>query len=122
MHEKRALIVDDCPDTLAFLRHMLGACGLITVCAPNGQEGLAEAKKAIISGTPFDLIFLDVMLPDIRGTAVAKELRELGHSKPIINLSSSSSPFLEAADAGADYFFNKKVIKKGLIEALLTTL
>lgn len=122
MQEKRALIIDDCPDTLAFLEHMLSSCGLVTVGASNGTDGLKAAKQALASNQPFDLIVLDVMLPDMRGTAVARELRDLGHTKPIINVSSSSSPFLEAADAGADYFFNKKVIKKELIAALLTTL
>lgn len=68
--EERILVVDDEPDLLELVRVNLAQAGFAVTTAATGREAL----KAIRSGTP-DLVVLDLMLPDISGTEVCREVR-----------------------------------------------
>lgn len=65
------LIVDDEPDLLATLSYNLRQAGFVTRSAENGHSALAQARAEPLP----DLILLDLMLPDLSGTAVCRELR-----------------------------------------------
>ena len=72
----RILIVDDervSRMKLTAILEPLGECRSVE----SGLEAVAEVRQAIKAGTPFDLITLDVGMPDMDGTEVLFEIRNL---------------------------------------------
>jgi two-component system, OmpR family, response regulator VicR len=67
---KRILVVDDDPAVLAAFEAVLQAKGHEVVLAANGREARRHARH-----NPFDLIFLDVLLPDVGGASVLKTIK-----------------------------------------------
>ena len=64
------LIVEDEPDLQAVLEHNLRREGMRTATASRGSEALELARRQ-----PPDLVLLDLMLPDLSGTDVCRELK-----------------------------------------------
>jgi two-component system alkaline phosphatase synthesis response regulator PhoP len=78
---KRILLVEDEPGLRLTLTGRLASEGHLVEQAPDGESGLARA-----SSEPFDLIVLDVMLPDRSGFEVCRDLRQRGVQTPILML------------------------------------
>ncbi|MFI5386040.1 MAG: response regulator [Fimbriimonadales bacterium] len=97
------LVIDDETAIRRFLRASLDESKYRLLEAANGQEGL----KLAATGRP-DVILLDLGLPDIDGTVVAKEIREWSQT-PIIVLSAREQERdkIAALDAGADDYLTK---------------
>ena len=76
---KRALIIDDTKNIRLLLAKCLELEGWEVTAAQNGKEGLD-----IICSESFDLIFLDIKLPEISGTEVLRQLRGIGIQTPVI--------------------------------------
>ena len=76
------LVVEDDPSILRGLQMNLGLEGFKTICAHDGEEGLAMMR----SHKP-DLVLLDLMLPKLGGLEVIKQLRVHDPDTPIIVLS-----------------------------------
>lgn len=70
MTQQRILVVDDEDDLRKVLEFNLRNAGFLTLSAATGREALAIAESEIP-----DLILLDVMLPDIQGTQVCKQIK-----------------------------------------------
>ncbi len=77
----RLLVVDDNPTNLAFVKVLLQSQPLHLTMAASGAEALQFCLQQ-----RFDIILLDIQLPDIAGTEVAKQLRQRPdyHSTPIL--------------------------------------
>jgi CheY-like chemotaxis protein len=82
----RVLIVEDELKTAAYLRQGLSEHGFIVDIAEQGEDGLHLARTG-----PYDLIVLDVMLPERDGWSLLAELRRSGTHTPVL--------FLTARDA-----------------------
>jgi two-component system, OmpR family, copper resistance phosphate regulon response regulator CusR len=85
----RLLIVEDEPKTAGYLEKGLTENGFAVQVALNGEDGLALAREG-----GFDLLLLDVMLPDRSGWSVLETLRQEGSTLPVL--------FLTAKDAVPD--------------------
>ena len=104
----KILLVDDEPDILEFLGYNLKKEGYIVFTASNGKDAIAIAKKEIP-----ELIVLDVMMPEMDGMEVCKELRKN------LNLKNVMIAFLTARnedysqitgfDSGADDYITKPI-------------
>ena len=68
---EKILVIDDDVDTLKLVGMMLQRQGYQVIFATNGQQGLTKA----IEEEP-DLILLDIMMPDVDGYEVARQLRQ----------------------------------------------
>lgn len=73
----RILVVDDDPDTLRLVELTLKTAGHKVELASGGDEGYDLIRKG-----SFDLILLDVMMPDVSGFDVLKRLNDEGLSYP----------------------------------------
>jgi len=69
----RAVLVDDEPPARVRMRQLLDAAGDVAVV---GEAGNADEARALIRDTRPDLLFLDVEMPEVRGTALAASLPE----------------------------------------------
>ena len=66
----RILLVEDEPVIREFVRTLLGDADVEVACAANGAEGLKLARSE-----RFDLILLDVVLPQLDGVTVCRMLK-----------------------------------------------
>jgi two-component system KDP operon response regulator KdpE len=99
----RVLVVDDEPHILRALKATLQGAGYDVATAETGDEALRLAAVQ-----PPDAVVLDLVLPDRRGTEVARELRGWTNV-PILVLSAvgEESEKVAALDAGADDYVTK---------------
>jgi two-component system OmpR family response regulator/two-component system copper resistance phosphate regulon response regulator CusR len=81
----------------------------------NGQKGLDEAKSL-----RFDTIVLDLLLPDLAGIDVLKQLRQLGNRTPVLILTAlgTVADRVEGLNAGADDYLVKPFAFPELIARL----
>lgn len=85
----RILIIEDEAKTAAFLSKGLSESGYVVDTEENGDEGLLLALSK-----DYDLLILDVMLPDRDGWSILSTLRQAGIQTPVL--------FLTARDAVQD--------------------
>jgi two-component system, OmpR family, response regulator len=100
----RILIVDDDEPTRALLARSMGRAGHTTALAATCEQG-----EALASDGPFDLVLLDVMLPDGSGVELCRQLRASRVSTPILLLTARGAVGDRVAglDAGADDYLSK---------------
>lgn len=100
------LIVDDKPENLSLLQGMLLGRGYRVLELTSGKQALAALKKC----RP-DLILLDIMMPDIDGFEVCRQVKEDGRLKeiPVIFISAleDTDVRLKAFDGGGIDFISK---------------
>jgi two-component system, OmpR family, KDP operon response regulator KdpE len=86
-------------------------------------ENVAAARTALTDGE-FDLILLDVHLPDGTGLTIAQEVRDRGAGPPVVALTAAALPREQAAalDAGCDTFLAKPYTSSELVETIVKLL
>lgn len=103
---RTVLVVDDERVTLATLSARLRQEHYHVVTAPNGLAAIEIFQRI----RP-DIVFLDVMLPDLYGFEVAREIKRIAGERfvPVIFLTGASEreALDECVDAGGDYFLSK---------------
>ena len=116
----RILAAEDSPTQAALLAIVLEDHDFeVDVCA-SGAETLQRAASK-----PYDLAVLDVVLPDITGYEVCKQMREeLGAHFPVILLTSLDDPtnIMRGLEAGASNFLVKPVDEQQLLSRINTVL
>jgi serine phosphatase RsbU (regulator of sigma subunit) len=110
----RAVLVDDEPPARSRLRHLLEADGGVTIV---GETGNAADALALIRGASPDVIFLDIQMPDVRGTTLAAQLPE---PRPFVVFATACEHFAREAFACAatDYLL-KPIASARLASALV---
>jgi two-component system chemotaxis response regulator CheY len=71
----RVLVVDDDPASRQVLAAHLGGLATCTMCA-SGPEAVIEVAGAIAAGTPFDVVFLDIIMPHMDGHETLARIRD----------------------------------------------
>ena len=108
---KKILVVDDERPISDIIKFNLTKEGYEVVTAFDGREALEqfEAEKP-------DLVILDLMLPELDGLEVAKEIRKTSHT-PIIMLSAKSEVFdkVLGLELGADDYIMKPFDPKEMV-------
>ncbi|MEO6144361.1 MAG: ATP-binding protein, partial [Dermatophilaceae bacterium] len=74
----RALVVDDIDINLEIMAHQLQNVGMNVVTLNDGRAAIAELERAWQGGAPYDIVFLDQMMPHISGDELARHIR--GHA------------------------------------------
>ena len=102
---RKILIVDDDDDLRESLREQLALYDEFELdAAPTAGKGLEAVKSG-----HFDLLILDVNLPDMDGRELCKQLRKSGFKSPIIMLTGnvSDADMILGLDAGANDYVSK---------------
>lgn len=123
----RTLIVDDDITSSFFLQKLIEPFSTF-VRVGNGIDALSTFRNAKIDGVPFDLIFLDIIMPDLDGQKVLQKIRTIedewkiqsGHGVKIIMLTSlkDRKTVLESFKNRCDAFLVKPLSRQKLEEAL----
>lgn len=114
------LVVDDEPDTLGLVQLTLETAGFQADAAGSGAEALLLAQKQA-----YDLILLDIMMPDMSGFDVYKRLQSsLTTVPPIVFLTAKNRPEdREAGEGmGAAAYLIKPITRGQLLDVLRRTL
>ena len=100
----KVLVIDDDPLILEFIRRGLGEDGYTVDVAGSGTEGSLFARLS-----PYDVIVLDVVLPDMSGFDVLKRLRADAIAIPVLMLTgrTGTDAKIQGLDAGADDYLTK---------------
>jgi two-component system OmpR family response regulator len=100
----RVLVVEDEPKMANVIRRSLTKEGLVADVAARGEEGLWMAQA-----TPYDAIVLDVMLPDVSGFELCRQLREREVWSPVLMLTARGAveDRVSGLDSGADDYLVK---------------
>lgn len=100
----RILVIDDCVDTRTCIIDFLDTIGFIVVAANNDRAGLVA-----IEDSHYDLIILDLMLPQVDRLNICRVIRSKKPYTPILILSGwdNVAERVDCFDAGADEYLIK---------------
>lgn len=103
MASRKILIIDDEPSIIDNLVYALSQEGIDATSANTGTAGLA-----LLAAQPFDLVVLDIGLPDVSGIDICKEIRRESNI-PIIFLTARSDEIdrILGLELGADDYVTK---------------
>lgn len=117
--EHRILVVDDEPINQKVLANHLGLQGYEVVPALNGIDALNALEKQ-----RFDLVVLDVMMPEMSGYEVCERLRESFNmfELPVLMLTAKNQigDFVRGLEAGANDYLTKPFDKRELLARVRT--
>jgi DNA-binding response OmpR family regulator len=115
----KVLIIDDEPGLRQTLTRILHQAGCEVISASNGAEALRR-----LSSDSFDLVYLDLRLPDMNGLTVLKEFRQRDSKGPVILLTAYGSlqTALEALRLGATDYLLKPIDPEILVARTRTVL
>ena len=105
----KVLIVEDEKDLACVLSEMLKQEGYIVNKVHNGIDGLDYALT-----NTYDVIILDIMLPQMNGIEVLKEIRKNGINSSVLLLTAKSEveDKINGLDNGADDYLTKPFVTK----------
>ena len=100
----RILVVEDQPKTSQLLKRGFNEVGYSVDIAESGS-----AAESYLAGNEYDLVILDVMLPDQSGIDTARHIRRDGYNGPLMMLTalSTTKDKVHGLDAGADDYLTK---------------
>ena len=110
----RILVVDDEPDLLELVRLALSQAGFVVETAAGGREALEKIRRS-----PPDLVVLDLMMPDLSGNDVCRQIRSDGAlaELPIVMLTAKSKEVdrVVGFELGADDYVAKPFSPRELV-------
>jgi two-component system chemotaxis response regulator CheY len=114
---KRFLVVDDEDMGRLMLQEFLAEFSNCDTAA-NGKEGLLLFEKALADGVPYDLLCVDIIMPEMNGLALVRKIREIEQSHPVftdlhtkIFVISSSDSAWDKADFLLDNLCDDYIVK-----------
>jgi PAS domain S-box-containing protein len=116
----RILVVHDEPSILGLYTHILRTANYEVWTATTGAEGLACAREQ----RP-DVVLLDVMLPDVNGLEICRQLKREAKLPDVFvvlcsGLATSSAHKVDGLESGADDYFVKPVSPEELLARVRT--
>ncbi|MFO0822172.1 MAG: PAS domain S-box protein [Gemmataceae bacterium] len=108
----RILLAEDNPDNRNILRYFLERSGLTVEVAENGQVALERALA-----DEFDLILMDMQMPELDGYTATSTLRQKGYTRPIVALTAHAmaSDKERSLRAGCNAYLTKPIDAERLL-------
>lgn len=120
----RILVVEDHPRNQQVMQIMLEGLGANVICSGGGLEGLELCKSQ-----PFDLILMDMQMPDVDGLSATRMIRAYEHTTglsrtPIIMVTANASPehVAQALEAGCEAHLAKPLVPETLCRTMIELL
>ena len=114
----RVLLVDDRRDIRFLAQHSLEKAGASVVTAEDGLGAIGSVARATESGEKFDIIIMDMQMPEMDGYTATAKLRAAGCELPIIALTANamSGDREQCIAAGCDDYLSKPIDTSMLLE------
>ena len=118
MQSIRILLAEDTPFNLKMAKTLITKAGYQVEVAQNGKEAVDIYTKA---PEEYDLIFMDVQMPEMDGIEATKKIREDGfHKIPIIAMTAHTDESIKekCLEAGMNDFISKPIRKEIVSEVV----
>ncbi|HUU50119.1 MAG TPA: response regulator [Nitrospinota bacterium] len=103
MNNNKILVVDNELEILNVLQDVLNILGYAPVVVTSGKDALEIFEKG-----KFSLVITDMVMPDINGLDLLKEIKKLDSNIPVVIITGFGSEVIEEAiQAGADGYIEK---------------
>ena len=119
------LVAEDNEINALLMRSLLTRLGHLAVITTNGEEALESWLAAKSAGAPYDLVLMDIQMPQLDGIETARRIRELeagepGRQTPILALTANTlvADRYACFEAGMDGFLIKPLDHEKLTDAL----
>ena len=117
--ELSVLVIDDDPVACEHAKLVLGKAGIACETVLSGKEAIELVRLRQARQQPFDLLLIDLKMPEMDGVETAREIRKIvGHETPIIIITAYKwdDVLKEAESAGVDSFIAKPLFADNVIE------
>lgn len=117
----RVLVADDNSTNIEVVSRMLKLEDIYDVTiAKDGQEAYDLVKANMEKNQRFDVIFMDIQMPNLDGLQSTRLIRKMGYSAPIVALTafSEESNVKECMESGMDEFLSKPIRRPALKQVL----
>jgi PAS domain S-box-containing protein len=119
---RRVIVVDDDQAHCRILKHLLARWNMETTVVNSGEVAIAALGAASARNEPFDLILLDVVMPDMDGMSVLEQISRDCQSgrPPVLMLSSANPPGVvdRCRKLGAAAYLSKPICPSDLLVAM----
>ena len=117
----RILLAEDGSDNRQLLSYYLVGAGADVTTAENGRIAVEKALAATQAGQPFDVILMDMRMPELDGYGAAAKLRARGYAKPIVALTAHAmaGDRDKCLQSGCTDYLTKPVSKAALLDMVL---
>ena len=118
--EARVLIAEDGLDNQTLIAFYLESAGAKVEVAENGLVALNKYEAARSEGRPFDLILMDMQMPELDGYQAASRLRAAGATLPIIALTAHAmtEDRAKCINAGCSEYLTKPIDPAKLLQVI----
>ena len=112
----RVLVAEDGPDNQRLIQFLLRKLGLVVQLVEHGRAAVEQALQAVQRHEPFDLIFMDMQMPEMDGYKATGVLRDAGYTGPVVALTAHamSGDRERCLEAGCDDYMTKQIERPAL--------
>ena len=118
----RALVVDDIEINRTIISRQLSSFGVSVVKVDDGFGAIAELERAWHRGTPYDIVFLDQMMPGLSGSGLAERIRAtpmLAETKLVLISSAGLQEMRKSSSHSFNAMLEKPLRQHELADCLL---
>jgi CheY-like chemotaxis protein/HPt (histidine-containing phosphotransfer) domain-containing protein len=110
----RVLVAEDAPETQILIAACLRALGATVRVVGNGRIAVENAREALRDGCPYDVILMDMQMPELDGYDATARLRREGYRGAIVALTAHgmTGDREKCLAAGCDEYLTKPIDRK----------
>ena len=114
------LVAEDMPDSQKLLSAILRRAGAEVEVATDGRQAYERIVTRLTTGRPFDLVLMDMQMPEMNGWDATVAARKAGYQRPIIALTAHAmaSDRQRCLESGCDDYRTKPIGNRALVETL----
>jgi len=113
----KVLLAEDNPINMAVVKRLLGKWGIDIVLATNGREAVEKFEPG-----KYDILLLDLEMPELDGTSALKEIRKFDQQVPIVAFTAAvyENMYNDLREKGFNDFINKPFSPEDLYSKIFT--
>jgi two-component system, OmpR family, response regulator len=115
IHSEKILIVEDDAIIVTFMQRVLKSSGYFVTAVRTGKDAFEKVQT-----TYYNLVLLDIGLPDMTGTEILKKIRETNHDIIVIMITGHPhiDSSIDSVNQGADGYLVKPISKQDLVDII----